>query len=46
MGDGLKSAYERAMERLKEKGLEPADTTLTDEQSTKSARYGGNSTLR
>ncbi len=32
MGDGLKSAYERAMERLKEKGLEPADTTLTDEQ--------------
>ena len=32
MGDGLKSAYERAMERLKEKGMEPADTTLTDEQ--------------
>ncbi len=33
MGDGLKSAYERAMERLKEKGMEPAgETTLTDEQ--------------
>ncbi len=33
MGDGLKSAYERAMERLKEKGMEPAgEPTLTDEQ--------------
>ena len=32
MGGGLKSSYERAMERLKEKGMEPADTTLTDEQ--------------
>ncbi|MFQ6672268.1 MAG: hypothetical protein ACE5KY_03120 [Candidatus Tectimicrobiota bacterium] len=32
MGEGLKSAYEKAMERLKEKGMEPAETALTDEQ--------------
>lgn len=32
MGEGLKSAYERALERLKDKGMEPVETSLTDEQ--------------
>ncbi|MDA2916548.1 hypothetical protein MYX64_06895 [Nitrospinae bacterium AH_259_B05_G02_I21] len=32
MGEGLKSAYERALERLKDKGMEPVETALTDEQ--------------
>lgn len=32
MGEGLKSAYERALEQLKDKGMEPVETALTDEQ--------------
>ena len=32
MGEELKSAYERALERLKDKGMEPVETALTDEQ--------------
>lgn len=32
MGEGLKSAYERALERLKDKGMEPVENALTDEQ--------------
>lgn len=32
MGEGLKSAYEKALDRLKEKGMEPAETALTDDQ--------------
>jgi hypothetical protein len=32
MGEGLKSAYERALERIKDKGMEPVETALTDEQ--------------